>query len=49
LSRKFDFLLIHGILHLSGYNHENTSSEEAAKMEKKKKKYSTKYIAAKKY
>lgn len=31
---RFDQLLIHGILHLLGYDHENTKSE-ARKMEKK--------------
>ncbi len=34
LEERFDQLLIHGILHLLGYDHENTKSE-ARKMEKK--------------
>lgn len=28
-------LIIHGLLHLTGYNHENTSRAEARKMQKK--------------
>lgn len=35
--QEIDFLLIHGILHLLGYNHENTSAEKAAEMERKEK------------
>jgi probable rRNA maturation factor len=32
-SQEIDFLIIHGLLHLLGYNHENTSREEAKKMQ----------------
>ena len=31
------FLIIHGLLHLTGYNHENTSKINALKMKKKEK------------
>ena len=34
MQERFDQLLVHGILHLLGYDHENTKSE-ARKMKKK--------------
>jgi len=33
--QEIDFLLIHGILHLLGYNHENTSRKKATEMHRK--------------
>ena len=33
--QEIDFLLIHGILHLLGYNHENTSRKKAVEMRQK--------------
>ncbi len=35
LSDELEFLMIHGILHLLNYNHENTSEDEVKKMERK--------------
>jgi probable rRNA maturation factor len=37
LKQETDFLLIHGILHLLGYDHENTSEEKAEIMRLKEK------------
>ncbi|OPY19086.1 rRNA maturation RNase YbeY [Syntrophus aciditrophicus] len=35
VSDELDFLIIHGLLHILGYNHENNNPEETACMQKK--------------
>jgi probable rRNA maturation factor len=37
LTEEIDFLLIHGLLHLLGFNHENTTKAKTAKMRAKEK------------
>ena len=35
LSEEIDFLIIHGLLHLLGFNHENTTKSQTIKMQMK--------------
>ena len=37
IAQEIDFLIIHGILHLLGYNHENTTEKETKIMRQKEK------------
>jgi probable rRNA maturation factor len=46
LNDEIDFLMIHGVLHLLDYNHEDTSEAEILKMNKKEKEL---FYALKKY